>query len=209
MYKLKVCGMKYPDNIRQLLELKPDFIGFIFYKKSKRYVGHNLNIKKLNIPESIKKVGVFVNAEVDEIKENINIHNLNMLQLHGDESPEFCKELKQTGLKISKAFQVDENFDFSVLKPFFSVCDYYLFDTKTKLYGGSGKKFNWKILEKYNNQKPFFLSGGIDLEDVDEIDKLKNLNIFAIDINSKFEISPGVKDIKKNKEFVEILHCKV
>ncbi|RLD65648.1 MAG: phosphoribosylanthranilate isomerase [Bacteroidetes bacterium] len=201
MYKLKVCGMKYPDNIRQLLKLKPDFIGFIFYKKSKRYVGHNLNIKKLNIPESIKKVGVFVNAEVDEIKDKIKEYQLDLVQLHGDESPEICKELKQTGIKISKAFQVDENFDFSVLKPFFSVCDYYLFDTKTKLYGGSGKKFNWKILEKYNNQKPFFLSGGIDLEDVDEIDKLKNLNIFAIDINSKFEISPGVKDIEKIKKF--------
>ena len=205
MYKLKVCGMKYPDNIRQLLELKPDFIGFIFYKKSKRYVGHNLNIKKLNIPESIKKVGVFVNTTIGDIKEKIKEYQLDFVQLHGDESPEFCKKLKQTGIKINKAFQVDEDFNFSVLKRYETVCDYYLFDTKTKLYGGSGKKFNWKILEKYDNQKLFFLSGGIDLEDVDAINKLKNLNIFAIDINSKFEIEPGIKNIKKIEKFIGLM----
>ena len=204
MYKLKVCGMKYPDNIRQLIELKPDFIGFIFYNKSKRYVNNELEIKRLGILKSVKKVGVFVNSTIEEVQEKEKSFKLDFVQLHGDESPEFCLGLKKSGIKITKAFQVDEAFDFSLLKQYETVCDYYLFDTKTKLYGGSGEKFNWKILEKYDNQKPFFLSGGIDIDDVDEIKKLKNLNIYAIDINSKFEINPGYKDIQKIKKFIKM-----
>jgi phosphoribosylanthranilate isomerase len=203
MYKLKVCGMKYPDNIRKLSELKPDFIGFIFYDQSKRFIGDGLNISKLNVDESIEKVGVFVNASIKYILEKLKKYSLDLVQLHGNESPEFCKELQQQSIKISKAFQVDENFDFSELASYYDVCDYFLFDTKTKLYGGSGKKFNWQVLEKYDNKKPFFLSGGIALDDIAEIKKLKNLNIYAIDINSKFEIEPGLKDIEKIKQFKE------
>lgn len=203
MIKLKVCGMKYQDNIRQLAELEPDFIGFIFYEKSKRYVTNGLDIKSLNIPKSIKKVGVFVNSTIEVINEKVQLYKLDFVQLHGNESVEFCRELKQAGIKIIKAFQIDEDFDFFVIERYETVCDYFLFDTKTKLYGGSGNKFNWQILEKFNNQKPFFLSGGIDMEDVDEIKKLKNLNIFAIDINSRFEINPGNKDIEKIKEFIK------
>ena len=203
MYKLKVCGMKYPDNIKQLADLKPDFIGFIFYNKSKRFIDNNLNINKLNISNTINKVGVFVNSSITEVKSVMQKHQLDYVQLHGNESPEFCKELQQSGIKITKAFQIDEDFDFSVLVPFNAVCDYFLFDTKTKTYGGSGKKFNWEILEKYDNKKPFFLSGGIDLEDINEIKNLNNLNIFAIDINSKFETEPGRKDIAKIKMFME------
>lgn len=201
--------MKYPDNIRQLVEWKPDFIGFIFYDKSKRYLDNSLDIKSLNIPKSIKKVGVFVNSSIEGINEKAQLYKLDFVQLHGEESPGFCQKLQKTGAKIIKAFQIDENFDFSLLKQYETVCDYYLFDTKTNLYGGSGKKFSWQILKKYDNQKPFFLSGGIDMDDVDEIKKLKDLNIFAIDINSKFEISPGYKDIEKIKEFVETLRCEV
>ena len=203
MYKLKVCGMKYPDNIRKLSELKPDFIGFIFYDKSKRFIGDGLDVSKLNIDKLIEKVGVFVNASIDYILEKLKKYSLDLVQLHGNESPEFCKELQQQSIKISKAFQVDENFDFSELASYYDVCDYFLFDTKTKLYGGSGKKFNWQVLEKYDNKKPFFLSGGIALDDIAEIKKLKNLNIYAIDINSKFEIEPGLKDIEKIKQFKE------
>ncbi len=205
MYKLKVCGMKNPDNIQQLVKLNPDFIGFIFYKKSKRYIGDSLGISSLDIPESIKKVAVFVNSSINEVKTIMIKHQLDFAQLHGDESPEFCLELKKAGIKITKAFQIDEDFDFSVLKQYDSACDYFLFDTKTNLYGGSGKKFNWRILEKYDNQKPFFLSGGIDLEDVDEIKKIYNLNIYAIDINSKFEVKSGMKDIDKIEKFIKDL----
>lgn len=195
--------MKYPDNIRQLVELKPDFIGFIFYDKSKRYVNNELEIKRLDIPESIKKVGVFVNSTIEGILEKVKIFKLDIVQLHGDESLDFCKKLKQSGMKITKAFQIDKDFNFTGLELYESVCDYFLFDTKTKLYGGSGNKFNWRLLKKYNNEKPFFLSGGIDLEDVDEIKKLKNLNFYSIDINSKFEIEPGLKDINKIKKFMQ------
>ncbi len=205
MYKLKVCGMKNPDNIQQLVKLNPDFIGFIFYKKSKRYIGDSLGISSLDIPESIKKVAVFVNSSINEVKTIMIKHQLDFAQLHGDESPEFCLELKKAGIKITKAFLIDEDFDFSVLKQYDSACDYFLFDTKTNLYGGSGKKFNWRILEKYDNQKPFFLSGGIDLEDVDEIKKIYNLNIYAIDINSKFEVKSGMKDIDKIEKFIKDL----
>ncbi len=201
MFKLKVCGMKYPDNIKQLAELEPDFMGFIFYDKSKRFINNSLNISELELNKSIKKVGIFVNSSVKKVQAIMQKHKLDFAQLHGDESPKFCKELKQSGIKITKAFQIDEDFDFSTLELYDAVCDYFLFDTKTKLYGGSGKKFNWKILEKYDNKKPFFLSGGIDLDDIDGIKKLQHLNIIAIDINSKFEISSAMKDIEKIKKF--------
>ncbi|OQX98309.1 MAG: N-(5'-phosphoribosyl)anthranilate isomerase [Bacteroidetes bacterium 4572_117] len=205
MYKLKICGMKYPDNIRQLINLKPDFIGFIFYDKSKRFIDNNLNISNINISKSINKVGVFVNSSINYINKKIIDYKLDFIQLHGNESPQFCKKLQKTSVNIIKAFQIDEDFDFSKLKQYETACNYYLFDTKTKLYGGSGKKFNWKVLEKYDNKKPFFLSGGIDIDDVNEIKKLKNLNIYAIDINSKFEIKAGVKDIEKIRTFSEEL----
>lgn len=205
MYKLKVCGMKHLKNIEALVKSKPDFIGFIFYEKSKRFVGDELDISKLNTPKSIRKVGVFVNSSIEYILENFKKNKLDLVQLHGNESPEFCNKLYKKDIKISKAFQIDEDFDFSALEAYHGVCDYFLFDTKTKLYGGSGKKFNWKVLEKYDNKKPFFLSGGIDLEDTGAIKSLKKLNIYAIDINSKFEIGPGLKDIEKIKQFKEAL----
>ncbi len=204
-YKIKICGMKYPDNIHHLAALQPDFIGFIFYEKSKRFIGNDLNIKDLYIDKRIKKTGVFVNASEAYILKNINKHGLDLVQLHGNESPEFCQSLYEKGIKISKAFQIDDDFDFTKLNRYKKVCDYFLFDTKTKNYGGSGRKFDWEILQAYDNEKPFFLSGGIDIEDVSSISKLKNMNIFAIDINSKFEIKPGVKDIGKIGMFMELL----
>ncbi len=204
-YKIKICGMKYPENIHHLAALQPDFIGFIFYKKSKRFIGDDLNIRSLDIDKSIKKTGVFVNSSQEFILKNINKHDLNLIQLHGNESPEFCKSLYEKGIKISKAFQIDEDFDFAILNAYKNVCDYFLFDTKTKNYGGSGRKFDWDILQAYDNEKPFFLSGGIDLDDVSSINNMKNLNIYAIDINSKFEIKAGLKDIGKIGMFMELL----
>ena len=203
--KIKICGMKYPENIEHLALLKPDFLGFIFYEKSKRFVGDNLLIKDLHIDKNTQKVGVFVNASHEYILENIKKHDLDLVQLHGDETPDFCAYLFKQNIKISKAFQVDEDFDFKILDVYKDVCSYFLFDTKTKHYGGSGRKFDWDILSGYDNEKPFFLSGGIDIDDAQNIKQLKGLNIFAIDINSKFEIEPGLKDVGKIGVFMEEL----
>ncbi len=203
--KIKICGMKYPENIEYLALLKPDFLGFIFYEKSKRFVGDNLLIKDLHIDKNTQKVGVFVNASHEYILENIKKHDLDLVQLHGDETPDFCAYLFKQNIKISKAFQVDEDFDFKILDVYKDVCSYFLFDTKTKHYGGSGRKFDWDILSGYDNEKPFFLSGGIDIDDAQNIKQLKGLNIFAIDINSKFEIEPGLKDVGKIGVFMEEL----
>ncbi|SNB33121.1 N-(5'-phosphoribosyl)anthranilate isomerase [Flavobacterium psychrophilum] len=194
--KLKICGMKYPENILEVSTLLPDYLGFIFWEKSSRYF--DLEIPK--IPESIKKVGVFVNANLEEILLKIKKYNLNLVQLHGNESPEFCKELKKSTIKIIKVFSVNDDFNFSALEPFEAVCDYFLFDTKGKLPGGNGITFNWQILEKYHSRKPFFLSGGIGLDDIKNIKNL-NLPIYAIDVNSKFEIEAGLKNIELLKSF--------
>lgn len=188
--------MKYPENILEVSTLLPDYLGFIFWEKSSRY----FDLEIPEIPESIKKVGVFVNATLEEILLKIKKYNLNLVQLHGNESPEFCKELKKSTIKIIKVFSVNDDFNFSALEPFEAVCDYFLFDTKGKLPGGNGITFNWQILKKYHSRKPFFLSGGIGLDDIKNIKKL-NLPIYAIDVNSKFEIEAGLKNIELLKSF--------
>ncbi len=189
--KLKICGMKYPENILEVSQLLPDYLGFIFYEKSSRFFDGKIP----KIPNSIKKVGVFVDATLEDINSKIKKYNLNLIQLHGNETKEFCLNLKKDKIEIIKVFSVDDDFDFEVLKEYENVCDYFLFDTKGKLHGGNGITFNWQILENYKSKKPLFLSGGIGIE---EISKIKNLNlpIFAIDVNSKFEIEPGLKNIK-------------
>jgi phosphoribosylanthranilate isomerase len=205
--KLKICGMKYPDNILEVGSLLPDYMGFIFWQKSARYFDGDMP----DLPKSIKKVGVFVNESISIIETKIAKYNLQAIQLHGQESVEFCSELKaksDPAIEIIKVFSADENFDFSVLKPYESVCDYFLFDTKGKLPGGNGITFDWKILEKYPSTKPFFLSGGIGIEEIKNIKEISktNLPLYAIDINSKFEIEPGLKDIKRLKDLkIEII----
>ena len=193
--KLKICGMKYPDNILEAAKLQPDYLGFIFYEKSARY----LDVEIPEFRQTIQKVGVFVNATLDEILYKIKRYNLDLVQLHGNETPEFCDLLQHANVEIIKVFAVDEKFDFAVIQPFENVCDYFLFDTKGLLHGGNGITFNWNILKNYPSQKPFFLSGGIGLEDIGKIKKL-NLPIYAIDVNSKFEIKPGLKNIELLKE---------
>ena len=202
--KVKVCGMKYNENINQISELKPDYIGFIFYRKSARYVNDILMSSQLKkLPDSIKKVGVFVNETISEIEIISKKYTLNYIQLHGDESPLFCKELKEKRHKIIKAFQIDDAFDFSKLNEYKGHVNYFLFDTKSKGYGGSGKKYNWDVLSNYDHKTPFFLSGGINEKDVSEIKKLNRLNIEAIDINSCFEISPALKNIPTVSKFIK------
>jgi phosphoribosylanthranilate isomerase len=193
--KLKICGMKYPENIIEVGALLPDYMGFIFYEKSARYFDGRIP----ELIKTIKKTGVFVNQSLDEILEKIKKHDLQAVQLHGEESVAFCQELKNSinsKIEIIKVFSADENFDFEIIKPFETVCDYFLFDTKGKLPGGNGITFDWTILKKYNSKKPFFLSGGIGIKELKAIEEISktNLPIYAVDINSKFEIEPGLKN---------------
>jgi phosphoribosylanthranilate isomerase len=206
MLKVKICGLKFPHNISQLIEIKPDYMGFIFYPQSKRYCEGFFEAEFMDaIPSSISKVGIFVNETVNTIEKVAKKYGINLIQLHGRETPELCAELKDKGRTIIKAFQVDQNFNFQQLDHYSSFCDYYLFDTQSPMYGGSGKVFNWALLENYNNQKPFFLSGGIDIEHVDKIKGMSHLNIHSVDINSKFETSPGIKDVAKAAEFIKLI----
>lgn len=201
--KLKICGMKYPNNMLEVGSLLPDYMGFIFWEKSARFFDGEMP----DLPKSIKKTGVFVNENMAVIEEKVKKYNLQAVQLHGQESVAFCMELKAkfgTSIEIIKVFSADENFDFSVLEPYEDVCDYFLFDTKGKLPGGNGTTFDWKVLEKYPSTKPFFLSGGIGIEEIKELVETlhcnvfakTNLPIYAIDINSKFEIEPGLKNVE-------------
>ena len=197
--KLKICGMKYPENILKVSELLPDYMGFIFWEKSSRFFDSEIP----NLPKSIQKVGVFVNSSLDAILSKIKKYDLSVIQLHGNESVAFCESLKDEKVKIIKVFSVNDDFDFSILEPFETVCDYFLFDTKGKLPGGNGIVFDWKVLEKYPSTKPFFLSGGIGIEEIASVKQLlkTDLPIHSIDINSKFEIEPGLKNIQLLKDF--------
>ncbi|MFC5284700.1 phosphoribosylanthranilate isomerase [Pedobacter alpinus] len=195
--KIKVCGMKYPENIDALVQLNPDFIGFIFYPPSKRFIGLDFEKQFLkNIPSEIIKTGVFVNATLPEVVEFGKLYGMKAIQLHGQETPQFCEELRIAGFKVIKAFGIDENFDFEDLLPYQNHVDLFLFDTKTVLYGGSGETFSWQILDNYKIDKPFLLSGGISLANLDQVLAIKNANLHGIDINSRFEIEPGLKDIE-------------
>ncbi|MFT4831505.1 MAG: phosphoribosylanthranilate isomerase [Psychroserpens sp.] len=210
--KIKVCGMKYAENMETVAHLGPDYLGFIFWEPSKRFFTGDLGI----LPSNIKKVGVFVDATIDEIIQKVLEFGLQAVQLHGKESPKFCKDLKefhttrQLGtLEIIKVFSIKDDFDFSILSGYEAVCDYYLFDTKGKLPGGNGYTFSWEVLKNYPSTKPFFLSGGIGLEEVDKISTFlqapESQFCYAVDVNSKFELEPGVKQIEKLKTFVKLL----
>jgi len=201
--KIKVCGMRYPENISGVVATMPDFIGFIFYPKSKRFVGMDLSVDVLDlIPQTVKKVGVFVNESQLKVIKICQDLNINIVQLHGWESPEYCKNILESGITVFKAFSVDEYFDFDKLKAYTTVCNYFLFDTKGILPGGSGLKFNWQLLDNYIGEVPFFLSGGIGPEDVEAVLKLMHPMMFGIDINSGFEVSPALKDVSKVNKFI-------
>lgn len=212
--KIKVCGLKEPANIRDIAQLPIDMMGFILFPDSPRFVG-----KKSKLPqwlekhedelEGIAKVGVFVNAEVDQILNAVHDYRLDFVQLHGDESPEYCRELQtywtissMRSARIIKAFGVHETFDFAKTQAYERLCAYFLFDTKSPDYGGTGRRFDWSILGKYMGMTPYLLSGGIDEDMVDEIKKLNFKQMEGVDINSRFEVQPGVKDVDKVERFV-------
>mgnify|MGYP001082316198 CR=1 FL=1 len=203
--KLKVCGMKYRDNILKVAALKPDYMGFIFYEKSLRFVCEDIPV----LPNDIKKVGVFVDASIEKIKEMREKFNLNAVQLHGHESPEFCQKLRNEHIEIIKVFSVENEFDFSKLKVYEPHVSYFLFDTKGPNPGGNGYSFDWTILQNYNSNMPYFLSGGIGLEDIEALNHFQKSaaaqQCYAIDVNSKFETKPAYKDSIKLKKFIETL----
>ena len=159
---IKICGMRETENIIAAAELKPDIMGFIFYPGSPRFAGELLNPEIVaNLPADIRKTGVFVNADFDEITETVAKYSLDIVQLHGDETPELCRRIKDTGIEVIKAFNIRENMSFSFCNDYIACTDYFLFDTMTINHGGSGQKFDWKLLDRYEAGHPFFLSGGI------------------------------------------------
>ncbi|UJH68080.1 phosphoribosylanthranilate isomerase [Allomuricauda sp. SCSIO 65647] len=234
--KLKVCGMKY--NPEEVAKLKPDYLGFIFWAPSSRFFEGEMP-RSL---EGIKKVGVFVDAPIDEVFEKIKNYRLHAVQLHGNESAGYCKDLmtRLSGIstkqgkskkipqspeysgsfrnsrtvEIIKVFSIhpdsyQNEFDFSILKEYEEVCDYFLFDTKGKLPGGTGLTFDWSMLKDYPSTKPYFLSGGIGLGEIDSLQEFmtrpESTYCHAIDVNSRFEVKPGLKDIERIKEFKKLL----
>ena len=211
--KLKICGMKFQENILEIASLKPDYMGFIFYEKSPR----NFENEIPEISSEIKKTGVFVNASSHFILEKASRYNLQAIQLHGEENPQLCKDLRKelkklketSEVEIIKVFSVNEEFDLDLIIPYEDKVDYFLFDTKGKNKGGNGIAFNWDILKEYPSKKPFFLSGGIGIEELESIKSLiaefqkkgKEDLLYAIDVNSKFEIEPGLKNFENLELF--------
>jgi len=203
MLQLKVCGMREPENLAQLIAVEPNFIGFIFHEKSPRNVDNPISIKA---PKNIRKVGVFVDQTESFILEKIQEFQLEFIQLHGNESPHFCKKIKALKRKVIKAFNLHDNFNFQILENYTPYCDYFLFDAFGEQPGGNGITFNWKLLDRYKGEIPFLLSGGIDENMVPELTKISHPMFAGIDINSKFETKPGIKNIEKIKAFKNELY---
>jgi phosphoribosylanthranilate isomerase len=206
---IKVCGITQLKQLQQLDALNVDFAGLIFYDKSPRFIGNSITPEELRDADfDIKKVGVFVNATEDEILTTVEAYSLDIVQLHGDETPAFCEEISEE-VEVIKAIRIGDNATIdSLIKEYDAVCDYYLFDTSSTAYGGSGKKFDWQILAKAKIEKPFFLSGGIGIDDIDNINAFHHPDLFGVDINSKFETAPGIKDLSLVVQFKQALKKK-
>jgi len=203
--KIKVCGLKDPENIKAVAALSPDYMGFIFYNKTPRFADE-LPVEILNtIPAHINKTAVFVDENAKTISALIDKYNFDFIQLHGSETPAFCKSLKDQAVVI-KAFGVNSEFDFSQLSKYKNKVDLFLFDTKTEIHGGSGQSFDWSILDKYDMDIPFFLSGGLSLDNLDEVKNITHPQFYGVDLNSKFETAPGVKDIEKLEKAFHMLN---
>ena len=196
---VKVCGMRDAVNIRQLEALGIDWMGMIFWPKSKRYV----SMPPVYLPQHVRKVGVFVDASLDAIRQHVEDYQLDIVQLHGQESPETLKALKP--LTLIKAFNIATPEDLQKTEPYEGLADYFLFDTKGKSVGGNGEKFDWSVLASYQGETPFLLSGGIGPEDAQDIKTFHHPKCIGIDLNSRFETEPGLKDITKLKQFLEAI----
>ncbi len=195
---IKVCGMRDPNNIAALSNTGVDWMGMIFYPKSKRFVSGMI---EPDMEKKMQRVGVFVDEDIDNIEHFIKDYQLEIIQLHGSEDPGYCTNIKQLGVKVLKAFSVENSFDFSHCDPFIGHSDYFLFDTKGDLPGGNGVAFDWNILESYEGDTPFLISGGIDFHHVAALKKFQHPSWIGIDINSRFESEPAIKNIEKIKRF--------
>lgn len=200
--RIKVCGLRETGNSKAVAALGVDYLGFIFYAGSPRFVGDRFAMPQVG-PGA--RVGVFVNESPDRIQRLAERHDLDVIQLHGDESVEDCRAIREAGLKVIKAISVGHDMDFSVTVPFGDVVDYFLFDTKGTYRGGNARPFDWRVLDRYNDEKPFFLSGGIRADNVAGVRALLDKNIHAIDINSGVELAPGMKDVEKIRSVQELL----
>jgi len=184
----------------------PDFLGFIFYRESPRFAGSYLDTDILaKLPAQITKTGVFVNSDINEIKDTVAKYSLDAVQLHGNESPELCASIKSSGIKVIKAFNISERFNPKIFEEFIICTDYFLFDAKYHKFGGSGQKFDWNLLDGNDPGHPFFLSGGIGPDDIYNFTGLNNPSFHGVDLNSRFEIKHGLKDIEKLKNFINEL----
>ncbi|WP_234423365.1 phosphoribosylanthranilate isomerase [Aquimarina spinulae] len=209
--KLKVCGMKYHENIEAVAVLKPDYLGFIFYENSPR----NFEGEIPKLPSTIKKVGVFVDASIDFIVENVKQYDFKAIQLHGNEPATYCQNLKSslTGhtkpVEVWKVFSIKDEFDFDRLQPYEGIVDYFLFDTKGKEKGGNGYTFDWSVLKGYPSSTPFILSGGIGLDEIKDLlsfrESPESKYLHAIDVNSKFESKPGLKKAENLEKFIKLV----
>ena len=204
--QIKICGLRDPENIREIAALQPDFMGFIFYPNSPRYVGQLDAGSLTSLPTSIKKTGVFVNENLENILTAISKYNLDAVQLHGADNKKLCRKIRQEAkTMVIKVFPIMDASNFRVTGDYEDVADYFLFDTKTDLYGGSGQKFNWNILQEYTGNKSFLLSGGIGADDVKAIRAIEHPLLAGVDLNSKFELKPGLKNVALLKQFIDEL----
>ncbi len=204
--RVKVCGITEAVQAQQVTEAGADFVGFIFYPPSSRYVLNRMQTDEIKKLRNMNKVGVFVNADVNEVLKTVDACGLYLVQLHGNESPRYCEKISQY-ITVVKAFRVSEGDNILwKIKDYYDVADLFMFDTEGASYGGTGKKFDWQKLMEINIGKPFFLSGGIAPGDVGAIQQFEQhagaKDLFALDINSRFETSPGVKDVQRVKTFI-------
>lgn len=205
--QLKVCGMRDAENMAQVFALNPNYMGFIFYRESPRFVGDDFRMPH-DFPAHIRRVGVFVNEETDIILDKVEAHQLDYVQLHGSEPVEQCRTLADHGVRIIKVFSVGDSMDFTLTGPYKMVVDFFLFDTRGKYHGGNAMPFNWMLLNNYDQSVPFFLSGGLSPDNVAGIEKLSRMNLHAIDVNSGAEVAPALKDVNKIVAIKSILNAK-
>lgn len=196
---VKVCGMRDAENIREVEALGVDWMGFVFHRTSPRFVGELPDY----LPQRAKRVGVFVDETEEQIMETVQLFRLDMVQLHGHETPDFCSRIRSKGLKVIKAINVQNTFSTEEVSFYERACDYFLFDTKTPLPGGSGQKFDWSSLSAYRGTTPFLLSGGISPDDADRVEAFVHERCIGIDLNSRFETSPANKDIHLLQSFID------
>lgn len=201
--KIKICGMLHPENIRETAALKPDYLGFIFHPGSPRYAA---NVDPADVEncraQGIRTTGVFVNVSTAEILATADKYGLTTLQLHGGESPEQCRTLRKRGYEVFKVFSVSRSSDLLITTAYEGAADFFLFDTKTPAHGGSGQRFDWNILDNYRGRTPFLLSGGISPLDAEELKTLEHPQLIGIDLNSRFEIEPGLKNTALLERFI-------